>query len=231
MLAHILLLLLIVHFSEPTPIKKQSDKPPIIRAQLTFLPKKLPPKIEEKIEPELKEELKPELKQEPKPAESEIKEIAQAKPKPKPKPPAVVKTAKVEPKEASAKQQSTKTTQDKSVVAHFDPYGKIQDVVSQQNEVFFNSVSQDDQPQPTYTSVNSVDDPQIKAIFKTAKDLGNGTRIVNYGGTCMQIKRELDYNGFSRFNWTPSTIPCGLDSANKAQFKLSMDKFIKPKPE
>ena len=200
---------------------------------MTFLPIKQPPKIEEKIEPELKPK--------PKPQEPKVEEIAQAKPKTT----AVVKAIKLVPKTTdklkqntakqsiakaeSPKQQLTKTEQGKSVVAHFDPYGKIQDVVSQQNEVFFNSVSQDDQPQPTYTSVNSVDKPQIKAIFKTAKDLGNGTRIVNYGGTCMQIKRVLDYNGFSRFNWTPSTIPCGLDSANKAQFKLSMDKFIKAK--
>ncbi len=237
-LAHILLLLFISHSSQVAPIEKKSNKPPVIKAQLMFLQKKQPQKIVQKIAPEIKP-----IESELKPAEPEIKPIEKSKPKqPISEPPKVAVTekkkteqnssksaAKVEPKKADVIEKPSKYSQQKSVVAHFDPYSKIQDMLSQKNEVFFNSVSQKDQPQPSYRSINSADEPKIKAIFKTAKDLGNGTRIINYGGTCMQIKRVLDYNGFSRFNWTPSTVPCGLDSANKLQFKLSMDKFLKPK--
>jgi hypothetical protein len=117
--------------------------------------------------------------------------------------------------------------------AVFDPYAAIDSVISQQNQSFFddqsiNSQYQQYQRQTIGKSINSVGVSQVKDLFKSTISVGGNTRIINYGGTCKQITRTHNDNGSVEYQWSNTSLDCGVNDANKKQLQHSLNKFISP---
>ncbi|MFT4925621.1 MAG: hypothetical protein ACI8WB_001714 [Phenylobacterium sp.] len=112
--------------------------------------------------------------------------------------------------------------------ATFDPYASMSNMLNSQNEQFVDELPYNSNPTEVTKSVNSSDDPVNKEIFESYS-LDPKTKVVKYGKGCVQVQRGKDYNGFDQYNWMGTSMPCGLDDANKTQFKQSMAKFVRPK--
>ena len=226
-IAHIVLLLVFTNFHQSQPIKQIEDSQPIVTAQLIFT--QPTPEPEPLPEPELKIE----------------QEAAPQKERTQPTPEPVItaqqnlenpQEQKPEQQRESEQEQKTKQAQSTLPTASFDPYASLNQFINQQTSDFINNSSREQQQQrnnainnipSTITSINSTDDSPIKEIFETAQRIDADTRVVNYNGRCVQIKRELDANGFSQFKWTGTTLDCGLNADMKAQLKQSLSKFLK----
>lgn len=214
-------LLVIYLFSRPTLITVPVEPvKAVVKAQLIFAPPK--PQIQQELP--VITETKPEIV---KPITPEPKVIAE-QPTVMAAPSAIKTTApaKVEVEEKLTANPTTSTAQP------FDLNASISSLISENEQSFFDSVSNQTQPQPSYRSINSTnpnaaDQSNIKAIFETAARIDPDTRVVNYNGSCVQIKRVLDHNGFSQFSWQGTTLKCGKDDEVNKQLKLSLSKFLK----
>lgn len=231
-IAHIVLLLVFTNIHQTQPIKQSEDShQPIVTAQLIFTT----PEIEPVPEPELVPTHEPELPELEKESELEptIESEVNSQTQPTSMPVASVQSNVETLKEQKPKQEPSQNTLPR---ASFDPYASLDQLINQQTSDFINNSSREQQQQrnnainnipSTIKSINSKDDSPIKEIFETAQRIDADTRVVNYNGRCVQIKRELDTNGFSQFKWTGTTLDCGLNADMKAQLKQSLDKYLK----
>lgn len=172
-------------------------------------------------------------------------------PNPEPKPAAEVETKPkaVEPPQRS-QPESVENPQQKAslnkakkqsptppVPVQFDPYTAIDSVISQQSQVYFDdlpitSLQQYNQNQPgnkSINSINSIAEPQMKALFKSTISVDSHTRVINYGGVCKQIDRIHTDNGDVEYRWSNTSLDCGVGNADKLQLQRSLNKFITPK--
>lgn len=210
-LIHLVILTLLSHSDETTIKVKHLPAKAVIQAQLMFPPPvpKLKPKPIAAPEPELK----------PKPQQL--------------KPEVIVETAKPA---AEPQAQTTTKPQTAATATNNQPFNaraSISSLVNENEQAFFDSIASPQQNSSQFRSINSQnpntkDQSAIKAIFETAAQIDPDTRVVNYNGTCVQIKRELDHNGFSQFSWLGTTIKCGKDDEMNEQLKLSLSKFLRP---
>ena len=239
-IAHTVLLLIFTNVHQTQPFKQSEDShQPIVTAQLVFTNPE--PELEpthESEQPELEREPEPELNIEQKPTtqpaqEPTIESQANSQTQPTSMPIASVQSNVETPKEKKPKQEPSQNTLPK---ASFDPYASLDQLINQQTNDFIKSSSKEQQQQrnnainnipSSITSINSKGDSPVKEIFKTAQRIDADTRVVNYNGRCVQIKRELDVNGFSQFKWTNTTLDCGLNADMKTQLKQSLNKYLK----
>lgn len=211
-LIHIVILTLLSHSDETTIKVKPLPAKAVIQAQLMFSPPA------------------PKLKQKP---------IAAPEPELKPKPQQLKPEVIVETTKPAAKPQAQTTTKPQITATAtsnqpFNARASISSLVNENEQAFFDSIASPQQQTSQFRSINSQnpnakDQSAIKAIFETAAQIDPDTRVVNYNGTCVQIKRELDHNGFSQFSWLGTTIKCGKDDEMNEQLKLSLSKFLRPK--
>jgi outer membrane biosynthesis protein TonB len=218
---HLLLLWVLMATHTPQKLPTQ-NKQPIINAKLLFLPQ---PKPEEKTI--TKEETKPQQEK------SENKQKQQATVE---NTDPVETISKEEPKQTPA--QKTNTSQPEATLMQapsnakstsYNPYAGITSILQQDTQQLLDSVSTGDMPAPTIKSINSTDDPAVDEIFETQHRISPTQVVVIYNGQCVLIERKLDHNGFSYNSWSGFSGNCGQNDAMKQQFKLSMDKFLKPK--
>lgn len=217
-------LLLVLSTHQPEPQKPVEPQAVIINAQLIMAtqPKPQPQKAIEKPTPA--------LIQEPMPAPSkEQMQLVSNQPSIQPQ-----TKSSIDPQESI----KTPTKPQNLPQASFDPYASLDKLIERQTHDFINN-SSDERAQlkarnnainnipSSITSINSSNQSQIKAIFETAQQIDPNTRVVNYNGTCVQIQRELDFNGFSQFKWTGTTLDCGANKDMKNQLKQSLAKFVK----
>lgn len=143
-----------------------------------------------------------------------------------------------EPSSPQVQQPSNEQRVTEQQINHsFDPYQSVQSIINNENEKFFEQLNVQQQAKltakPQAKSINSQSSPeaqpQIKALYETAQQVSPDTRVINYHGKCVQIQRTTDFNGFSQFKWSSTTLDCGADKDMKKQLKLSLDKFLKPK--
>jgi hypothetical protein len=212
-LAHLLMLVLLSRNTVVT-IKPEPPKA-VIQAQLLFMPPE-PPAV-----------VQPHQVTPPEPVEQSE---ALATPAPK----AITAQPKVTAKTTTKpKIEKSTTATIKPPTTPFNPKASLERLVAEQNQAFFDSIPNQAQQRPSYKSINTFnpnanDQNQIKAIFETAARIDPDTRVVNYNGSCVQIKRVLDHNGFSQFSWQGTTLKCGKDDATNKQLNLSLSKFVKP---
>jgi outer membrane biosynthesis protein TonB len=227
-LIHVFLLVLLTHNSPVKPQKAIEKVKPVIKAVMIYRAKPEP-----KPEPQKAPEPKPKLESKPEPVVKS--QIAKAIEKTTQK--TIEKTTvTLQPPTPSKPVDKTidkpvneKVIGDKKPQGSFDSDGGMSKLIQSQNEEYLQTLNYTDQPAQVTPSVNSANDPVNQPLFERSSIIDADTRVIKYGNGCMQIKRTVDYNGFTKNSWSGSSIPCGQDDDGKAQLKKSLNKLLKPK--
>lgn len=236
LLIHLVLLALLAYFSKVSIQPEQHKQ--IIQAKLFFPPKPKP-------DPKPKTDPKPKPTQPKKPVLKAVKDEVEVVVEIEVKTPQVKSKSLPKAKPQTKQiQKLTETSADNSkavivektknpVRGRFNPYASIDKMMAAETEDYVNSIDiaaiLKKAEADSIKSINSSNGLDMEPLFESQIIIDHNTRIINYNGTCMQVQRVLDFNGFSQFSWSGTSLSCGNDKGMQKQLKLSLEKFIKPK--